>query len=34
MENYLKPQIIEESTIERKLVFAEVQTQPDGCSTF
>jgi hypothetical protein len=32
-KNYLKPEIVEEKTLERKLVYAEAETKRDGCST-
>jgi len=32
-KNYLKPEIIEETGLERKLVYADPATEFQGCST-
>ena len=33
MKNYQKPEIIEETSLERKLVYAEPETKRIGCTT-
>jgi len=33
MKSYLKPEIIEETSLERKLVYAEPETKRMGCTT-
>lgn len=32
-QNYVKPEIIEEVKLERKLVYAKVYSEEDGCTT-